>query len=40
MRRLRTALEAILLGLAPVVQAAGLPAGCWELYRQKFVTGE
>lgn len=39
MRRLRAALAASLLGLASGAQA-GLPAGAWELYRQKFVTAE
>ena len=39
MRRLRATLTAMLLGFAPAAQA-GLPAGAWELYRQKFVTAE
>ncbi|MGX1789667.1 glycosyl hydrolase family 8 [Bosea sp. NPDC055332] len=39
MRRLRAALAATLLGLSSTAQAA-LPAGAWELYRQKFVTAE
>lgn len=39
MRRLRAALAATLFGVTSTAQAA-LPAGAWDLYRQKFVTPE
>jgi endo-1,4-beta-D-glucanase Y len=39
MKRLRATLTAMLLSLSSGAQAA-LPAGAWDLYRQKFVTAE
>ncbi len=39
MKRFLATLAATLLGFAPSVQAS-LPAGAWELYRQRFVTAE
>jgi len=40
MKRLRAAVTAMLIGLTSTAAQAGLPAGAWELYRDKFVTAE